>query len=143
MKDLWPDNINTVDASAPVRIIRHQASCLSEKTRGLVHGDVKQHSDDGSWGSRYPFEWSFCLVAPALNNYTYRLFTIRHDFGLYPVKFDIDRDVIHEIAPDSEQQIEADSEDDLVETLEQIFRSAKTQQIIHAMIAQTDEEPNA
>src|SRR5881296_859505 len=76
--DLWGE-IQPPDVRTPVSILREQAALLGQKTKNLVEASVETTSSGGT------FYHTFKLVAPALDNYTYQLFRIRHGIQLYPV----------------------------------------------------------
>jgi hypothetical protein len=76
--DLWGEIVAPA-IRTPVSILREQASLLGAKTKHVIEGEV----DTRVSGST--FFHLFNLVAPALDNYSYKLFEISHDVGLYPV----------------------------------------------------------
>lgn len=82
------------------------------------------------------FRYGFYIVAPALGNYRYKLFTIQHDVNLYPVKFTTDEDIKNEIYPDK-NTISAGSEKEFLEILKKIFQSKRTKQIIGSLLSQS------
>jgi hypothetical protein len=78
--DLWPADLGSNGPLPPVVILRLQASRLAERTRGLLEAEVRSTS-----GSAGQFNYTFELVAPALDDYRFPLFSIHHDINLYPV----------------------------------------------------------
>jgi len=80
--DFWPE----IQASAPelpVSILREQAALLAPKTQGLVEAQVHTRTVGEEIQHR------FLLVAPALDHYTYHLFTVSHGVPeVYPVYVD-------------------------------------------------------
>jgi hypothetical protein len=77
--DLWPDIEQSKDV-LPVTILREQAAALGKKTSHLLEGRVSTRTDeDGN------FVHSFYVVAPTMDNYSYRLLTITHGAEPYPV----------------------------------------------------------
>ena len=83
-RNLWPEDIAVTDAVAPVSILKEQASLLGNRTRNLVEGSVSRRIDIDSFGDD-SFWYEFDLVAPALNRYQYRLFSIKHSINFYPL----------------------------------------------------------
>lgn len=79
--DYW-GVIESLSSRTPVAILREQASLLSAKTGNLLERQVKTTVV----GTR--FFHSFRLVAPALDRYTYGLFTVSHDVSMYPASAD-------------------------------------------------------
>ncbi|MCX7015722.1 MAG: hypothetical protein NTW86_24745, partial [Candidatus Sumerlaeota bacterium] len=90
MEDLWPDKIGTELPKPPVQIVKEQAALLGERTRNVVCAEVLPVETE----TPYEFSYGFFIVGPALGNYRYRLFSILHDIDLYPVRFDVDRDIL-------------------------------------------------
>ena len=77
--DLWGE-ITPSAVRTPVSILREQASLLGAKTNYTIEGKVETRID----GEK--FYHLFNLVVPALDNYSYQLFQIWHEVGLYPVR---------------------------------------------------------
>lgn len=121
-RNLWPEDVAMTDALAPVTILKEQASLLGQRTRNLVEARVSQRQS-----SKFDFCYYFELVAPALDNYIYRLFQILHNVEFYPVWIDF-----FEVSP-----IEVQNEDEFILELEKIFSSEKTKRIISSLIAQS------
>lgn len=121
-RNLWPEDVAVTDAVAPVAILKEQASLLGQQTRNLVEARVTQRHS-----SKFDFCYYFELVAPALENYIYRLFQILHNIEFYPVWIDF-----YEDSP-----IEVQSEDEFMLELERVFSSEKTKRIISSLISQS------
>jgi len=78
--DLWPKAKFETDIVTPVSILRRQAALLGEKTQQLVTADVATEAVAGD------VRHYFRLVATALDNYRYQLFSVRHSVDqLYPL----------------------------------------------------------
>lgn len=145
MIDLWPEGIETNRVKSPVTILREQGSLLGQKTKNLVQGEVMESS-----GRENLFVYSFFIVAPALSHYRYKLFTIRHDVSLYPVRVDVEDRIFDEIDsqfqtgrsdPDGEpllSYLQADSEENFLELLREIFKSQKAIQVVTSLLSQSD-----
>src|SRR5262249_50569972 len=131
-RDLWPAILTQTDAGFPVAILREQAKVLQNKTGGLVTAEVRSGTSvpltAGQLGEQYIFH-AFYLVAPRLENYMYRLFTVE-----YP-KLEQTYPLLIRDSPVGE--VEVDTEEDFVEALKKIFADDKTQRIIQALIAQS------
>lgn len=138
MSSLWPDQLKKVTLKAPVTILREQASILGQKTKNIVEGRVYQPESSFSYNDA--FEYDFVVLAPALQNYRYRLFTIIHNTNLYPVSFDLDKDIEQELLHNgkSEAELTAQSEEELTSILRGIFGSEKTLHVIGSMLAQSE-----
>lgn len=150
MPDLWPRDVEHTDLKAPVTILREQASLLGKKTQNIVTAEVTKPLDLvvriqelGAMNFRDPskpkaFFYAFHLVAPALANYRYELFTIANDIRLYPVIIYLDEDLLAEIAPGAkEDNLVVHTENEFLEILGKILGSQKTKNIIQAMLAQS------
>ncbi len=128
LPDLWPDDIAvTNDLKSPVTILRQQAALLGEKTQNLVEAEVSSQVTPGSPSEGSYFTHQFSLVAPALDNYKFRLFYIRHLIDFYPIR----------IWKEGAKEIQVGSEQEFIETLREIFSSEETKRVIRALIAQS------
>jgi hypothetical protein len=123
MPDQWPDDFGRFTVTPPITILREQAAILGKKTRGAVEGLVTTSKEaDG-------FAHYFYVVAPSLDNYTYRLFAVTHAVQLYPV-------VIH--AEVMQRSFQAATEEEFVEHLRSILSSEQTKKVIQAIRAQVE-----
>ncbi len=148
MVDLWPDDITETKLKAPVAILREQASILGQKTQNIVEGEVEALEPDilsailaSDMGDpNETFFYGFYLHAPALRGYRYKVFSMWHDDGLYPVKFDITVDT-HQ-GPNGktahQQEVSAKNEDEFLKILSTIFSSQKVRNVVAAIIAQSE-----
>src|SRR4051794_34683483 len=105
IKGLWPDDLVESPEETPEDILQVQAADLSQKTGNLIQGQVEKGSA-GGWVTL-----DFLLVVPELNDYTYRLFKVRHKLQPYPL----------EIITDSLTTVQAGSRGEFVTALERIF----------------------
>jgi len=148
MKDLWPDTfVDPSQPKAPVAVLREQASLLGEKTNNLVTAEVKPLGRQIGKAQNDPFmppdaepeeefRYIFYLIAPALDHYRYRLFTIGNNIELYPVTLYWSQETEEST---KEQVTFAYNQEDLEEMLANIFRAPKTQRVIRAMLLQSEE----
>lgn len=146
MEDLWPDLVEITPDKTPISIIKEHASKLADKTNYMISADLEKEditndiylvNKDGRYKViKAPFQYSFMLIAQALD-YRYKLFSIAHDIFLYPIYFfDIDADIISEICPNFEGAISINNETDLLAFLKNIFGAKKTIKVIQALISQ-------
>lgn len=145
MIDLWPEGIETNRVKSPVTILREQGSLLGQKTKNLVQGEVMESGEQ-----KQLFSYSFFIVAPALSHYRYKLFTIRHDVSLYPVRVDVEDRIFDEIDsqfqyeqldPDGElisSYLQANSEEEFLNLLREIFKSQKAKNVVTSLLSQSD-----
>lgn len=137
MIDLWPENIAQGKLRPPVAVLHEQAALLGQKTQNVVQAKVRRVEGQESVG----FGYTFNIVAVGLGAYTYRLFTIYHRYGLYPVRFFLDEGIATELlGPSSETERSTDvgSEEALIELLGKVLKAKKTVQIINALLSQAD-----
>lgn len=127
-RSLWPEDIAVTDAVAPVTLLKEQASLLGQKTKNLVEGRVAQGPGDPAGHNN--FAYYFDLVAPALNNYRYRMFSIWHGVEFYPL-------IISGSAAFNRVDLEVHNEEEFLGALETIFSSENTKGIISSLIAQS------
>lgn len=129
-RNLWPEEIDVSDVIAPVSILKEQASLLGERTKNLVEGRVMQSGPEIFATNKAQFSYNFDLIAPALNNYRYRLFRIEHDVELYPL-------FIRDCEAFADKELEVLNEEQLLARLGDIFSSEKTLAVIKSLIAQS------
>jgi hypothetical protein len=119
---------------------------LGKKTKNIVQAEVREKgmrpaNDLGQ------FAYIFYLVAPALDDYRSKLFEINYNLALYPVKIELDEEILREIrdmkipassAGKGTSVIEANSEKQFKEFLKAIFNSKKVLRIISILLSQSD-----
>jgi len=135
MKDLWPSEIGYAEGKAPVTILKEQASLLGAKTENMIKAEVS-YIKGSSFMDQNGFAYDFTILAPLLEDYRYRLFTIKHDVELYPLKIYTDDEILGEISPAEKDKIVINSEAELLEALKKILNSKKAKRIISAMLLQ-------
>ena len=124
-KNLWGQLPKTATIKTPYAILLEQAAMLRELTNGLLVGDVKR--DQLMKEDR--FEIKLMIVAPALANYSYTVLTVIYPvITLYPV--------ILKPSFDSEKSVECQSEEQLMQALEKVLSSIRTQTVITNLLAQ-------
>lgn len=114
--DLW-GGFEPAAVRTPVSILRQQAALLGDKTKHLVQARVVTKTD------RSAFYHSFRLLVPALDEYTYELFSVHHGVDLYPVT------AYGEARP-------LKTEDEFVEWLRALLSSESTKRIISNLMGQ-------
>jgi len=123
MPDLWPDDFGSLTIAPPVILMKEQADLITRKTSSRILGQVST-SQQGKG-----FVHNFYLVAPFLDNYSYRLFAGTHSLQLFPLE--IQADVMN-------QRYRCNSPEEFAEKLRFIFAADKTKNVINAIISQTD-----
>ena len=118
---LWPTDLIPSSRRTPEQILREQAADLRQKTGGALTGDVEA----GSSGDRITLD--FFIVAPALEDYHYRLFKVRHAINPY--------DPPLELILSSRQIKPAHSEEEFLTILRQVFESPQTRALVGDLLA--------
>ncbi len=125
MRDFWPNDLSAATPIlTPVAILKEQAALLSQKTKGLVMGEVVSRPQ---MGRKVNLVHILRLITPALGNYQYELLRVVHPANLYPL-------TIH-YTP-SDKTIEAKNEEELVRDLRDLLSRKETLSIIQALVAQ-------
>ncbi|MCX6045086.1 MAG: hypothetical protein NT075_08230 [Chloroflexi bacterium] len=160
MDSLWPKLDRNVP-SAPVAILKEQASLLGKSTQNLVIAEIEtlqvvdttiklkpfgladvsnlmMSISDKSFNSSLIFQYAFYLVAPALNHYRYQLFLIGYGIDFYPVHFRLDSDVQQELGISEASDIVVQTEEQFLGILKTIFSAEKTQRVIQAIWTQSE-----
>lgn len=146
MVDLWPNDFGVVDIRTPASILREQASKLGEKTKNVVEAEVRESVTKPYWANSGDFAYDFNILAPLLNGYRYKLFTMSYPIHMYPVRIGVDIDIALEIveqhsdlnnAPTSTSQrvFYAQSEEEYIKLIGLVFNSAKVRNTINAILA--------
>ncbi|MBC8109932.1 MAG: hypothetical protein H7Y04_02615 [Verrucomicrobia bacterium] len=128
-KSLWPD-FGVDDMVTPSNILKEQAIYLAEKTENIVIAQVKSQpmlvpgytDNDILAGIKHEFH----LVAPALQNYQYKLFHILQGIRPYPLTLTF-----------RGKDYEIKSETEFIKSLENIFSDTETISIIKSLVSQS------
>jgi hypothetical protein len=136
--DLWPDDIR-LDPLSPLKILRHQAERLSERTRGLLTAEVLTTTEptDSEYLAPSGKETvhRFEITVPKLKGYRYQMFECRHDSEqIYPVYIEADDN--HEIDTDDET---AATQDELMLILRKLFASKQHRGVITSLLTRIAE----
>jgi hypothetical protein len=130
MPDLWPEELKTLEITPPSSILREQADLLKKKTNGLVEGRVEvMRSSENDERLRI----AFYLVAPNLDEYSYRLLVVNHPMSYYPLT----------IESHSKASLQCANEEAFMNALKNIFKSDPTTNTIGALMAQSGAEKQA
>jgi hypothetical protein len=136
--DFWPADLATIGAAiTPVSILREQATILSDRTQGLVTGEVvsmplapgeRSFLDFIVAAPKCEFRSRFLLLVPALDNYRYLLLEV-----LYPI--DSSYPMVLEFSP-TQERIMVASQQHFYSELKRLLSCEKTVSIIRSLIAQ-------
>jgi hypothetical protein len=119
-KNLWGDLSTLERVRTPKAILEEQASYLGEATRGALVGAVDQMGTG-------EFLFSFSVRVPALNNYEYSIFSVRHGIELYPAQIVCAKPLVTSKCKDQEE---------LEKTVEQILSSTDVKLILSRLLSQ-------
>jgi hypothetical protein len=130
IRNLWGDIPMESEIKPPVTILREQATILGDRTNNIVQGRVVTEPTFPSATDfkDSPLQYGLYLLAPALDNYLYKVLEIRHDLGLYPVQI---------MSTVAEHIPACRNEQELLKVLEMILSSQKIHRVIAALIAQS------
>jgi hypothetical protein len=130
-KNLWGQLPDFAPIKTPYAILLEQAAMLRELTNGLLVGDVKrsQNGPVDQLMKEDRFEIKLLIVAPALANYSYTVLTIIYPvITLYPVTL--------KPSYEEDKSVECQSEEQLMQALEKVLSSVRTQKVITNLLAQ-------
>ena len=133
-EDLWGELPDPATIEIPEDILNRQAAFLSEKTKGMLVGEVRRvdsSSEYSGYGSRRSFdqriEWALEIRVPRMDNYTYQLLTATHDIiRLYPVRV---------ASTHMQEDVECNSTEEFKSTLKLTFRNEETQRVLQSLFA--------
>jgi len=117
--DLWAPDIGKTQVTTPLAILRSQAALLAQKTNHVLEALVETTAEGSI------FRHDFCILAPALDNYKYRLFGIWTGIDLYPIR------------QSRGTAVELRSEQEFVDWLKDELSSDKTRTVILALLSQS------
>ena len=109
----------------PVAILNEQATFLTEKTKGVLKGQIETSQSDPAW-----LNIKLYIVAPALNNYRYQILQYTQPITLYPGRITwLGKNTNYDISDEAK----------FSQMLKEILSSKETQYIISGLLAQAME----
>lgn len=120
--NLWGNLPESTEIKPPLVFLREQASILGQLTSNVLQGDV-QVSKDGS-----TIAATLDIVAPALDNYRFRIVSISHGISFYPVTLTWHLNNRSHVCPD---------EKEFLRLLQTYLSSPETHKIIGSLVAQS------
>lgn len=118
--DLWPD-LEAEKIRNPKTFLVEQANFLGEKTKNVLLAEVRSSGD-----IKKKILHSFDIVAPALSNYRFNLFHIRHEILYYPLEF---------LYKNANTRI--NDEKELIEKMKEVFNNDDTKKILSSLYSQS------
>jgi hypothetical protein len=79
--DLWGQFPKAAQVKSPSFILEQQANVLTQRTNGLLQGQVSLSRHTPGRGSFYI---SLLILAPSLDNYIYEVLSVIHEIPFYP-----------------------------------------------------------
>lgn len=124
MPDLWPAELGVSNITPPVSIMREQADLLTKKTQAKLEGRVVSSRD------KQNFIHKFFILAPALDDYSYALFSITHPIDYYPLEL---------FFYPLDQEKRCADEAEFINVVKGLLAHARTKVVISAILAQIDD----
>jgi hypothetical protein len=132
-EDLWGELPDPSTVEIPEDILNRQADFLSQKTKGMLVGEVRRidSSESDDFGHRRSsgqnIEWALEIRVPRMDNYTYQLLVAAHNIiHLYPV---------HVVSTHMEEVVDCNSTEEFKHALRTLFRNEETQRVIRSLFA--------
>ena len=120
-QNLWPEFV-VEKVRSPKTILKEQAGYLMKMTKNILSADVET-TQERSTGQ---IIHNFYVVAPAMDNYRYRVFNVSHDVIYYPLS------VMYR-----GRFIAVTNEEEFLSVLSEIFKDGDTARIISSLLAQS------
>lgn len=128
--DLWPADLPASSVTeSPLTMLKVQAQALGKRTQNLVYGQVYEIRVSGS----HDLCWGFALRAPALGDYSFKLFDVQYDPSqLYPLILESEVELRR-----AQKKIKLESPEQLKEALKEVFSAPRTRKAIDSILAQS------
>jgi hypothetical protein len=125
-KNLWGQIPGAADIVTPTKLLKEQASELTNLTKGVLEGSVRVVREEST------FEIHLLIVAPFLDNYEYLVVYALHSVDLYPVT----------VGPGWErynpkQRKECADSEQFEAAVGEILSSQQTRRVIQSLLAQS------
>ncbi len=122
-ENLWGNLPDVGTLRTPLTILKEQASVLGEMTEGLLIGNVKlkRSSVDDK------FVLNLDIIAPALDNYTYSVVTVKQPPEFYPLELNFSQESKGDIIND---------EKTFVDGLGKILSSDEVKKVVVGLLSQ-------
>ncbi len=122
--NLWGDLNDFGELRSPKQMLEEQAALLETATKGILTGEVKVSTILAD------FEITFSIVAPHVNNYRYKVLTVRHTLEFFPAR-------VTYMENRHWKTREVQNESELKEAMRQIFQADNTRRVINSLRAQS------
>jgi len=122
-ENLWGDFSDLKKLKTPKAILREQAALLTNLTKGLLQGGVRE-TQKGE-----VFLVNLYVVVQSLNNYTYNVLQVYHELKFYPLSID---DYTRG------KSWQCSDENDFIRTIIAILSSPELRNVIQGLISQAE-----
>jgi hypothetical protein len=122
-QNLWPTDIVPETEPTPADVLMRQAEELEKATNGRLIGRVEVGSQEEK------ISLNFVIVAPALDNFQYRLFKVLH--GVYPP-------YPAQIVVDMTDGRDAANQEEFEAQLSRVLQSAATRKVLGELLTLTE-----
>lgn len=129
IKNLWPKDLGKSEITMPKEVLLEQARFLSKQTKNVVIGEIKTDQGVLHGTDQKVMVHRFQIKAPSMGNYEFSLLRVMHNFAVYPIA------IWNGL---TEEKVTADSEDEFMQYLSQIFSSSEVRNAIGSMVAQSE-----
>jgi hypothetical protein len=130
--DLWPKEIEQI-VLTPLAIMRAQATILRERTKNLLEAEIASRDVPTN-----RVKHTFVLIAPALERYSYSLFSVEHDKNLvYPAA--VASPALNDLREYSDGAVAASSQGEFTKLMGIILQDDKTRAVVSSLLAKSNE----
>ncbi len=123
--NLWGELPDGEGIRTPYSILKEQITFLEQGTKGLLTGSIARQSSSNQT------TLILQIIAPALNNYSFEVTTIKHEMSLYPL--DIANHARGVWTRCADEQA-------FMTNLEEILKSPRVKNVISGLLAQIKAE---
>jgi hypothetical protein len=134
-EDLWP-KLDLGSTVTPLSILREQAGLLTQRTRGVLRGEVE------TWTAGGQVNFAFNIVVPPLGGYKYVLFML-HYYPTAPTGYPVfvetaPKAVFSQGTPGEKPSVAGriDNENDFRNWLRLIFNSDEVKRLVESLYGQ-------
>jgi hypothetical protein len=124
--DLWGQFPKAAQGKSPSFILEQQATVLTQKTNGLLQGQVSLSRHTPGRGS---FFITLLILAPSLDNYNYEALSVIHEIPFYPAK------VIAE-----EGEVQCNDEAEFEKAVASVLQSERIRKLVSGLLALMHQE---
>lgn len=122
-ENLWGDFSDLKKLKTPKAILREQAALLTNLTKGLLQGGVRERQDEEG------FLVILYVMVQSLNNYTYDVLRVYHELKFYPLSIE---------DYTKGESWECSDENDFIGTIKGILSSSELRNVIQGLISQAE-----